>query len=270
MTQPLENQVVLLTGATGGIGREIAILLSQEPIVLLMVARNKGRLKELANELNYSNKATLQLISCDLTDALQVKEMVHKVISDYGRIDHVVHAAGVGDFKPFINFTIHEIDEMIEGNTQSVMYLFSYILPHMIKQQAGKWSVIVSSGGYVATPSSSVYSASKFAIIGLTNALRMELDSKAIQLTTINPGPVDTKFHHRNPHMESYLERVSWMALRPQVVAQRIVDNMKRMKMKKEITLPWFLVLAAKGYALAPRLADWVITHFFNYKEENL
>lgn len=265
----LNNQVILLTGATGGIGSKVAKRLSNESITLLLVARNEERLHHLVQSLKPTSSATLVLMSYDLTDFVQVQKMTKEIINRYGKIDQVVHAAGVGDFKPFTDFSVEEMDEMIKGNTLSVMYLFSTLLPYMKIRQQGRWTIIASSGGEVATPSSSVYSASKFAIIGLTNAIRMEIRSEQLELTVVNPGPVDTPFHYQNPQMKAYLEKVKWMALKPDTVAKKVVRNMKRIKMKGTMTLPWFLSLAARGYALAPNLADWVIAHFFNYKEES-
>lgn len=265
----LKNQVILLTGATGGIGSQIAKRLAKESITLLLVDRNKEKLHQLTQSLKPNSSATLVPLSYDLTDSTKVQQLAKEIMHRYKHVDQVVHAAGVGDFKPFVDFSTAEIDEMIQGNTLSVMYLFSAFLPYMTSRQKGRWTIIASSGGEVATPSSSVYSASKFAIIGLTNAIRMEIRPNQLELTVVNPGPVDTPFHHRNPQMKAYLEKVKWMALKPDTVAKKVVKNMKRTKMKKTMTLPWFLSLAARGYGLAPNLADWVITHFFNHKEEN-
>ena len=114
----------------------------------------------------------------------------------------------------------------------------------------------------------SAYAASKAAIIAYADALRLELYETAIQVSTINPGPVKTAFFDRSPQMLAYAQVVEAFSLEADELASRIVANMKRKHVKRELNLPWQLAFASKLYGLFPKAGDFLAARLFNLKEE--
>ena len=118
--------------------------------------------------------------------------------------------------------------------------------------------------GKIATANSSVYAATKFAVIGFSDALRIELADKGVYVTTVNPGPIETSFFDQADPSGAYLERVKKFILSPKYVAKKIVRILG--KNKREVNLPRLLAVAYKGYTLFPTIADYLARTSFNYK----
>ena len=118
--------------------------------------------------------------------------------------------------------------------------------------------------GKIATANSSVYAATKFAVIGFSDALRLELADKGVYVTTVNPGPIETSFFDQAEPSGAYLESVKKFVLSPKYVAKKIVRILG--KNKREVNLPRLLSVAHKGYTLFPRISDKLATNVFNYK----
>ena len=118
--------------------------------------------------------------------------------------------------------------------------------------------------GKIATANSSVYAATKFAVIGFSDALRLELADKGVYVTTVNPGPIETGFFDQADPSGAYLESVKKFVLSPKYVAKKIVRILG--KNKREVNLPRLLAVAYKGYTLFPTIADYLARTSFNYK----
>lgn len=133
-------------------------------------------------------------------------------------------------------------------------------------KERGKGHIIniVSMAGLIATSKSSLYSATKFAAIGFSNALRLELTPDSVYVTTVNPGPIRTAFFDQADPDGSYLKSVDRFLLEPDAVAKKIVKTIG--KNKRELNLPLSLNLAHKFYSLFPKLADKLAGETFNYK----
>ena len=153
---------------------------------------------------------------------------------------------------------------MFEVNTFALMNLSRLVAARMKATRKGHIINIVSMAGLIATAKSSLYSATKFAAIGFSNALRLELMPYGVYVTTVNPGPIRTGFFDQADPDGTYLKSVDRFLLEPDTVAKKIVKTIG--KNKRELNLPVLLNLAHKFYTLFPKLADKLAGETFNYK----
>lgn len=246
-------RTILITGASGGLAQEMVKLLPQDQLILL--GRNKEKLVQL-----YGNHPQAELIEIDITDVQALEELVAELYQRYGKIDVLINNAGYGIFEDFDKISNQDIHQMFEVNTFALMNLSRLVASRMKEIRKGHIINIVSMAGLIATAKSSLYSATKFAAIGFSNALRLELMPYGVYVTTVNPGPIRTGFYPDG----TYLKSVDRFLLEPDTVARKIVKTIG--KNKREINLPILLNLAHKFYTLFPKLADKLAGETFNYK----
>ena len=248
---------ILITGASGGLAQEMVKLLPDDRLILL--GRNKEKLSEL-----YGNHHHVELIEIDITDDLTLEALVADLYLRYGKIDVLINNAGYGIFEEFNKISNQDIHQMFEVNTFALMNLSRRLGARMKERGKGHIINIVSMAGLIATGKSSLYSATKFAAIGFSNALRLELMPYGVYVTTVNPGPIRTGFFDQADPDGSYLKSVDRFLLEPYAVAKKIVKIIG--KNKRELNLPFLLNLAHKSYTLFPKLADKLAGGIFNYK----
>ena len=248
---------ILITGASGGLAQEMVNLLPQDQLILL--GRNKEKLSEL-----YGNHPHVELIEIDITDDSVLEDLVADLYLRYGKIDVLINNAGYGIFEDFDQISNQDIHQMFEVNTFALMNLSRRLGARMKERGEGHIINIVSMAGLIATSKSSLYSATKFAAIGFSNALRLELIPYGVYVTTVNPGPIRTAFFDQADPDGTYLKSVNRFLLEPDAVAKKIVKTIG--KNKRELNLPVLLNLAHKFYTLFPKLADKLAGETFNYK----
>ncbi len=248
---------ILITGASGGLAQEIVKLLPQDQLILL--GRNKEKLVQL-----YGNHLQAELIEIDITDVQAIEELVAELYQRYGKIDVLINNAGYGIFDEFDKISDQDIHQMFEVNTFALMNLSRLVGTLMKETRKGHIINIVSMAGLIATSKSSLYSATKFAAIGFSNALRLELMPYGVYVTTVNPGPIRTAFFDQADPDGTYLKSVDRFLLEPDTVARKIVKTIG--KNKRELNLPVLLHLVHKFYTLFPKLADKLAGETFNYK----
>ena len=229
---------IVITGATGDIAKEIVSLLSKTNDHLILVSRSRTALEKL-----YGQLANVTLLT---NDELLTAEQSYDV-------DILINNAGFGIFKDFTELTDSEITEQFVINTLMPIQLTRQLKPRL------QLINIASIAGKLPTRKSSIYAASKAALITFSDALRME--NPQLIVTTVNTGPVRTKFHKDNG---DYLNKVGKSAISAAKVADKIVNNLG--KRKRELNLPWTLSTAAKLRSLLPSLVDFLSTRFFNFK----
>ena len=249
--------IILITGASGGLAQEMVKLLPDDQLILL--GRNKEKLGQL-----YGNHPQTELIEIDITDAQAIEELIAKLYQRYGKFDVIINNAGYGIFEEFDKISNQDIHQMFEVNTFALMNLSRLVATRMKESRKGHVINIVSMAGLIATGKSSLYSATKFAAIGFSNALRLELMPYGIYVTTVNPGPIRTGFFDQTDPDGGYLKSVERFLLEPDAVAKKIVKTIG--KNKRELNLPILLNLAHKFYTLFPKLADKLAGGIFNYK----
>ncbi|UUX34606.1 SDR family NAD(P)-dependent oxidoreductase [Fundicoccus culcitae] len=261
------TKIVLITGASSGIGRQVAIKAAEQGFSLILVARRMDRLTELANQLFKMYQTNVLVIKCDLTDSAQIERMVAKSIERFQRIDVLINCAGYGSFKSYDQFSYADYELMFKTNTLSMMYLSQLVAKQMELQKAGHIIIIASVAGKIATKSSTAYSATKFAMIGFANALRLELASKNIHVTTVNFGPVATEFFEHDSDSKSYYNKVKLMALDVDKAAQIISDQIDgKHLIQREINSPAYFGILSNLYQLFPRIGDSITRHLVNLK----
>lgn len=251
-------RVIVITGASGGIAEQVIRRLP-ETDGLVLIGRDKEKLEQRYRHL--TNKTCL---ACDITDEKAIETVVERIYQQYGRVDVLINNAGFGEFKPYDAYVSSTIKEMFAVNTLAPITFSRLIAKKMTEQGSGHIVTIASMAGLIASANSSIYSATKFAVIGFSNALRLELADQNVYVTTVNPGPVATTFFDRADPSGNYLEKIKVFTLRPETVAKKIVASLG--KNKRDINLPFSLVLAHRFYTLCPKIGDFLASRVFRYK----
>jgi NAD(P)-dependent dehydrogenase (short-subunit alcohol dehydrogenase family) len=187
----LKEKIAIVTGASRGIGRAIALGFAREGARLVLAARTESNLQEVAEEIHALDRRALAA-PCDVTDEKQVKSMVAAVLEEYGRIDVLVNNAGLGSFRPIYGTRLSNWDYMLAVNLTSSFLCMKHVWKPM--RQAGGGSIInmSSTSGTRAYPMYASYSASKWGQVGLTKTAAEEGKSENIRVNAIAPGKVDT------------------------------------------------------------------------------
>jgi 3-oxoacyl-[acyl-carrier protein] reductase len=247
----LQGKTALVTGASRGIGQAIAFELAKHGVTrLLLVARNQQRLAEMAIDLTAMGVEVIPLV-VDLTDRIQVNVSISQAWRDYGQIHLLVNCAGVAYQAPFLQSKLPEVQEEIAINLLGMYTITRLIARRMVSQREGTIVNVASLMGKVAAPTMSTYSATKFAILGFTQALRGELASHNVRVISLLPTLTDTD-------MVRNLELFRWVVpMSAQRVAQALIKGIERDQ--HEIIIGWQSHLAVLGNYLVPRLLERVI-----------
>ena len=186
------SKVALVTGASRGIGRSIALELARSGIsVAINYLSSEKMAKELLFEIKKFNE-NVNIYKADVSNEIEVSEMVHKINLDLGEIDILVNNAGISQIGLFTDMTSLERDRMIGVNLIGAMNVTKAVLPSMIHYKRGSIINISSMWGEVGASCEVVYSASKAGLIGFTKALAKELAPSGIRVNCISPGVIDT------------------------------------------------------------------------------
>ncbi|PKR49747.1 SDR family oxidoreductase [Thalassospira marina] len=190
MTDPIKDKVVVITGASSGLGEATARDLAAKGAKLVLGARRIDRMQALASELGLDGDCA---VKTDVTDHKQVQALVDHAIAKYGRIDVIVNNAGLMPQSLLEKQRIDEWDRMIDVNIKGVLYGISAVLPQMKKQKSGHIINVSSVAGHRVRPGSTVYAATKYAVRTISEGLRQEVKAYNIRSTIISPGAVDTE-----------------------------------------------------------------------------
>src|ERR1043165_1394894 len=196
MSNNIEGKVVVITGASSGLGEAAARLLSEQGATCVLGARRTERIKSLADELN-SRSGKALAISTDVIHRDQVKKLVDSAVQTYGRIDVMINNAGLMQQSPLERLKTDEWDNMIDINIKGVLYGIAAALPHMQRQKAGHIINVSSVAGHKVTPSGTVYCATKHAVRVISEGLRQEVKPYNIRTTIISPGAVESELVDR-------------------------------------------------------------------------
>lgn len=192
MTDKIRGRVVVITGASSGLGEAAALLLCAEGASVVLGARRVDRLASLADELNRSGGKALASAT-DVTDRHQVKKLVDTAVKEFGRVDVMINNAGIMPRAPLERLTIDDWDRTIDVNIKGVLYGIAAALPHMIQQQSGHMIFVSSVAGHKVGPDFAVYAATKHAVRALAEGFRQEVKPYNIRTTIISPGAVATE-----------------------------------------------------------------------------
>lgn len=194
-----EGKVVIITGASKGIGKAITYKLAARNMKLILAARNRQSLEQIKEELNKKYNCEAHVIPTDLTIEREIKNLVEKTIAIHDRIDILINNAGVGRFARVDEFTIDDYNFMFDINMKGLFLLTKYVVPYLIKQESGHIINISSIAGKNGFKSGTLYSATKHAVQGFTWSLREDLKQYKIKVTAVCPGSVVTEFGNKKP-----------------------------------------------------------------------
>jgi NADP-dependent 3-hydroxy acid dehydrogenase YdfG len=191
MGNNIEGKVVVITGASSGLGEATARLLSAQGASVVLGARRFDRLQALANDLTGRGAKAIAM-ETDVTVYDQVKRLVDAGMQAYGRVDVMINNAGLMPQSLLERLKIDEWDRMIDVNIKGVLYGIAAALPHMTAQKSGHFINVSSVAGHKVRPGGTVYSATKHAVRVISEGLRQEVKPYNIRTTVISPGAVDT------------------------------------------------------------------------------
>lgn len=190
MTEGIEGKVVVITGASSGLGEATARHLAERGAKLVLGARRLDRLTALATELSLGSDAVVQT---DVSKAEQVKALVDHAVKLHGRIDVIINNAGLMPHSPLERGKIEDWDRMIDVNLKGVLYGIAAALPYMKEQKSGHFINVSSVAGHKVNPGGAVYAATKHGVRVISEGLRQEVKPYNIRTTIISPGAVATE-----------------------------------------------------------------------------
>lgn len=216
------STTALVTGATEGIGRAIAIALGAAGYRVGVCARNGAKLTELLGDLERAGVRAAG-VPCDVGDAGQVERLVAHVTAALGPVDILVNNAGIGILKPFAELSLDEWDAVMTTNVRSLFLMTRAVLPGMRARKQGAVVNISSLSGKRGFAGGTAYAASKHAVMGFSESLMLEVRHEGVRVITICPGSVDTKIIHRQQVFESDPAKI----LKPEDVASVVLSALQ-------------------------------------------
>ncbi|MBD2530114.1 SDR family oxidoreductase [Nostoc flagelliforme FACHB-838] len=187
----IQNQVVIITGASSGLGEATAKRLAASGAKLMLAARREDRLKELVAAIAKSGGTATYRVT-DVADRAQVEALAKETLSTYSRIDVLINNAGLMPLSPLDQVKVEEWDQMIDVNIKGVLYGIAAVLPIMRQQKSGHVINLSSVAGHKVFPGAAVYCATKYAVRAISEGLRLESNGE-IRSTNISPGAVATE-----------------------------------------------------------------------------
>lgn len=187
----LKNKNALITGAGKGIGKAIALALAKEGVNIILVARTQEEIDSVAAKVR-SLRVKALAITADVADINSVNAAVAKALTEFGTIDILINNAGIAAFGKFLELEPTDWERIIRVNLMGTYYVTRAVLPNMIERQTGDIINISSTAGLSGNALTSAYSASKFAVLGLTESLMQEVRKHNIRVTALTPSTVAT------------------------------------------------------------------------------
>ena len=238
----------LVTGASSGIGRELALRLAREGARVALVARREAELESLAAEVRAAGSEAL-VLPCDVSDRASAEGATRRASERFGGIDLLVNNAGYGGHRRFLDWDVDDMERMLRVNYLGAVYFTKVLAPAMVARGRG-WLVFVASvAGRIATPEESAYAASKFALVGLASALDVELEEAGVHVLTVCPGVIRTPFFD-----DEALRRMPPVARRGMVEVDGLVDAILQAlsRGRRRLTYPRGIAAGYVVQALAP------------------
>ncbi len=264
-----QREIMIITGASSGIGAATARLFGREGYPVVLAARRVERLEALAKEITASGGEAWP-VSTDVTRMADIENLVAATLERYGRIDILFNNAGFGRLGWLETLDPEgDIAAQIQVNLIGLAQMTRAVLPHMIEQRSGHVINMASMAGWLATPTYSIYAAGKFGVRGFTEALRREVRVWGIHVSGIYPGGVKTEFSEKTgAQRRTGVTTPPALRLSADQVARAVLGLHKRPR--RALIIPWPMRLAAWINFLAPGVVDWVIEQRFVRRERDV
>ncbi|MEX0755135.1 MAG: SDR family oxidoreductase [Actinomycetota bacterium] len=244
----LNGAIAVVTGASAGIGEATAIALARRGATVVLAARRSERLDDLAARIEARGGRALAL-RCDVTDLSDVRSLAAAVEEAFGRCDVLVNNAGIPGEGTFTDLDFDAIERVVRVNELGLFWTTKAFLPMMLRAGRGHVVNVASLAGRFAVPGSSVYSATKHAVVAFSEALHYELAPRGVLVTTVNPGPVPTEGFPQTGRPRQVVTPVT-------EVADLIVDVVRRGR-APEVSIPRWVASLQLFRVLTPRLYRW-------------
>ena len=264
MNERIRGKIVTITGASGGLGEQIARQAAKSGARLVLIARSLDKLEKIRSELSKEYNGDVYIYTLDVSNRKAVEETFTRIQKEVGDTDVLVNNAGFGIFEKVLDADLKDAEAMINTNVVGLIACTKMVLPAMVENKSGHIINIASQAGKMATPKSSVYSATKHAVLGFTNSLRMEMHSEHVFVTSVNPGPIKTNFFSIADKEGTYLKNIERLMIDPVKLAGKITKIM--LKNKREINAPGWMNAGSKIYSLLPRTVETLGRSQFNKK----
>jgi short-subunit dehydrogenase len=260
------GRTAMITGASSGIGRDISLTLARMGAKVALVARRRAVLDELANQIK-SDGGAARVLAVDVTRRNEVRDAVHRALGDFGHIDILVNSAGILVPGPVESMNQDDLEKMVAVNLFGTLHTLQAVLPSMRTAGSGSIVNIASLAGRRGIPPLGGYCATKFAVVGLSEALRVELYGTGVRVSLVMPGVIDTPMVHEgdiketpkgmfNPIVAMPVQWVTWAVLAAVVLGLAEVDVPPGAAVAEKLAalFPGFTDTAL---ALGTRLIEW-------------
>ena len=212
MSEKLKGRTAVITGASKGLGRAMALALAAEGAGVAMVSRNREQLEDVAAEIAAAG-GVAGVFPADVTSEEQVRGVEREVLARFGKVNILINNAGINVRKTLPNFTLEEWRSVLDTNVTAAFLMCRSFIPHMTGQGYGRILNMTSTMSWVSLPGRAAYSASKAALLGMTRALALELATEGITANGISPGPFATEMN--TPLMENAELNAQFLAAVP-------------------------------------------------------
>lgn len=264
-----QKPVIIITGASSGIGAAAARMFGDAGYRVALAARRTERLDKHAAEI-VSKGGNALPIKCDVVDQSDIDRLITQVIERYQQVDILFNNAGIGRFDWLEKLDIQDdISNQVTANLLGTIQVTRAVLPYMIARRSGHIINMSSMAGLLATPTYSVYAATKFGVRGFTDALRREVGVWDIRVSGIYPGGVVTEFTDQAGIMrKTGVTTPAFLKLSPEDVASSVFKLAR--KPKRSLVIPRLMYPIIWLNALAPGFVDWLIEQRFTRPERGL
>ena len=218
----LDGKVVVVTGASKGIGKATATAFAAAGAKVVLAARTRETLEQVAEDLSVggvSNPDSILAVPTDVTDADAVQRLIEQTLDVYQHVDILVNNAGIGHFGPVVDFAPDDWDTVINSNLKTIYLCAKYALPSMLEQGSGQIVNVLSIAAKVAFEASAAYCAAKSGALALTKVLASEVRQQNVRVTAVLPGSVHTPFWDDVPQHPDFDQM-----LKPEHVADTIIS----------------------------------------------
>ncbi|MBE9077976.1 SDR family oxidoreductase [Romeria aff. gracilis LEGE 07310] len=260
-------KIALITGGSQGSGRATALLFARKGYDVAIAARSPELLHQVADEITALGRQALA-VPTDVTDPQQVQALVDKTRDRYGQVDVLVNSAGICLTGPSQHTSLEDWHKLFDTNFWGYLHTIKALLPHFIARRQGTIVNIGSFGGKMPLPQMTAYTASKYAVTGLTDALRLELAEHKIHVAAVHPGVIQSSFMERamfrgadeqasqaaQERMTSVLN-MGWVS-QPEDIAKAVWEAVE--KRKHEIVVGP-IAIATEAHRLFPGLVEWAM-----------